>query len=97
MQWHRTPHPARKQVTLAGGSPQGARQTTSVPIPAARRFPGLGHGQGAPGQGHGCLPSWAHARGLKPTLTQREEQSEASEEQGGLREPGFRADRKSVV
>lgn len=30
-------------------------------------------------------------QGVKSTLTLREEQAEASEEQGGLREPGFRA------
>lgn len=40
----------------------------------------------------GCSPLAAVCmQGVKSTLTQREEQAEASEEQGGLREPGFRA------
>lgn len=40
----------------------------------------------------GCSPLAAVCmQGVKSTLTQREEQAEASEEQGGLQEPSFRA------
>lgn len=40
----------------------------------------------------GCSPLAAVGmQGLRSALTQREEQAEASEEQGGLREPSFRA------
>lgn len=75
----------------AGHPVQGACQTTSVPIPAASALPGAATGGGLLARDTGVSPPGHMQGGLKPTLTQREEQGEAGEEQGGLREPGFRA------
>lgn len=95
VQLRRAPHPAQQQQLG-----QGAQQPSSVPshpCRAASLAPSPGPGGARRVWGGGFSPAWVlspgsrvHA-GLGSALTQREQQAEASEVQGGLREPGFRA------